>query len=237
MNLSARPSGDLPTARPSGSGALRRLGDRNAGLELEAGVVGRGIDRHRGAGGLHALLVERVVDLLERLDQRLESRIPVGRALAEHDGLRCQRHILAERIGGACLARRGRRCWRREDGARLRPTVRWRSGLTPQGAQRHCGLPFERPLRPGGDSYHGGERDRLPNPAALMRDRWRRAVLSPYNLARNQHPMSALANHAFVKMNGLGNEIVVVDMRAAPAPIPPTKRAPPRSRPARPTTR
>ena len=26
--------------------------------------------------------------------------------------------------------------------------------------------------------------------------------------------MSALANHAFVKMNGLGNEIVVVDLRA-----------------------
>ena len=26
--------------------------------------------------------------------------------------------------------------------------------------------------------------------------------------------MSALANHAFVKMNGIGNEIVVVDMRA-----------------------
>jgi diaminopimelate epimerase len=31
--------------------------------------------------------------------------------------------------------------------------------------------------------------------------------------------MSALANHAFVKMNGLGNEIVVVDMRPQPAPI------------------
>jgi len=31
--------------------------------------------------------------------------------------------------------------------------------------------------------------------------------------------MSALAGHAFVKMNGLGNEIVVVDMRANPAPI------------------
>ena len=31
--------------------------------------------------------------------------------------------------------------------------------------------------------------------------------------------MSALAGHAFVKMNGLGNEIVVVDMRAAPAAI------------------
>jgi diaminopimelate epimerase len=27
--------------------------------------------------------------------------------------------------------------------------------------------------------------------------------------------MSALANHAFVKMNGLGNEIVIVDLRAA----------------------
>jgi len=33
--------------------------------------------------------------------------------------------------------------------------------------------------------------------------------------------MSALANHAFVKMKGLGNEIVVVDMRAAPAAITP----------------
>src|SRR5215207_1381460 len=31
--------------------------------------------------------------------------------------------------------------------------------------------------------------------------------------------MSALANHAFVKMNGLGNEIVVVDMRQKPAAI------------------
>ena len=48
--------------------------------------------------------------------------------------------------------------------------------------------------------------------------------------------MSALANHAFVKMNGLGNEIVVVDMRresrrdhARP------RRARPRSPPARPT--
>ena len=31
--------------------------------------------------------------------------------------------------------------------------------------------------------------------------------------------MSALSGHAFVKMNGLGNEIVVVDMRGAPAAI------------------
>jgi diaminopimelate epimerase len=31
--------------------------------------------------------------------------------------------------------------------------------------------------------------------------------------------MSALSNHPFVKMNGLGNEIVVVDMRGKPEPI------------------
>jgi diaminopimelate epimerase len=31
--------------------------------------------------------------------------------------------------------------------------------------------------------------------------------------------MSALGNRDFVKMNGLGNEIVIVDLRAAPAPI------------------
>jgi diaminopimelate epimerase len=31
--------------------------------------------------------------------------------------------------------------------------------------------------------------------------------------------LNALADHAFVKMNGLGNEIVVVDLRARPAPI------------------
>ena len=31
--------------------------------------------------------------------------------------------------------------------------------------------------------------------------------------------MSALANRDFVKMNGLGNEIVIVDLRAAPVPI------------------
>jgi diaminopimelate epimerase len=35
--------------------------------------------------------------------------------------------------------------------------------------------------------------------------------------------MSALADHLFIKMNGLGNEIVVVDMRAAPQPISPAE--------------
>ena len=31
--------------------------------------------------------------------------------------------------------------------------------------------------------------------------------------------MSALQNRPFVKMNGLGNEIVVLDLRAAPVPV------------------
>jgi diaminopimelate epimerase len=35
--------------------------------------------------------------------------------------------------------------------------------------------------------------------------------------------MSALANRDFVKMNGLGNEIVIVDLRRAPNPIPPAE--------------
>ena len=50
--------------------------------------------------------------------------------------------------------------------------------------------------------------------------------------------MSALAGHAFVKMNGLGNEIVVVDMRArAGADRRRRSARRGRSRPARPTTR
>ncbi|MGC1353383.1 MAG: diaminopimelate epimerase, partial [Xanthobacteraceae bacterium] len=31
--------------------------------------------------------------------------------------------------------------------------------------------------------------------------------------------MSALANRDFIKMNGLGNEIVIVDLRAGAGPI------------------
>jgi diaminopimelate epimerase len=38
--------------------------------------------------------------------------------------------------------------------------------------------------------------------------------------------MSPLANHAFVKMNGLGNEIVVVDLRVAPSASAPSALAP-----------
>src|SRR5882724_1451663 len=60
----------------------------------------------------------------------------------------------------------------------------------------------------------------LPKAGAGMRSaagvtpRFRHISLRGKNIA-----MSALAGHAFVKMNGLGNEIVVVDMRATPAPI------------------
>src|SRR5271156_1556715 len=35
--------------------------------------------------------------------------------------------------------------------------------------------------------------------------------------------MSALANHAFAKMNGIGNEIVVVDLRDKPATVTPAE--------------
>src|SRR5215510_7714255 len=45
---------------------------------------------------------------------------------------------------------------------------------------------------------------------------WRQ---SPYKSRRKPKDMSALANHPFVKMNGLGNEIVVVDLRRQPGPI------------------
>ena len=48
--------------------------------------------------------------------------------------------------------------------------------------------------------------------------------------------MSALANRAFVKMNGLGNEIVVVDMRRQPVAITAAE-ARRRNLRARPTTR
>jgi diaminopimelate epimerase len=41
--------------------------------------------------------------------------------------------------------------------------------------------------------------------------------ISPANKAISN--MSALANHPFVKMNGIGNEIVIVDMRHRPLPI------------------
>src|ERR1700730_18440188 len=44
-------------------------------------------------------------------------------------------------------------------------------------------------------------------------------LAKPVNSAVYSTGMSALADHPFVKMNGLGNEIVLVDMRAAPTAI------------------
>ncbi|EAQ36765.1 diaminopimelate epimerase [Nitrobacter sp. Nb-311A] len=41
----------------------------------------------------------------------------------------------------------------------------------------------------------------------------------PETDAGNWKPMGALANHAFSKMNGIGNEIVVVDLRDSPASV------------------
>ena len=45
--------------------------------------------------------------------------------------------------------------------------------------------------------------------------------------------MGALANQPFVKMNGIGNEIVIVDLRPRAAPITPRTPARPRGRAAR----
>src|SRR3569833_1053060 len=71
-----------------------------------------------------------------------------------------------------------------------------------------CGGPGD---SPSGAAYHG---------------HWHSAVDSPYKPGESRAeqpgpgpiPMGALANQAFVKMNGIGNEIVVVDRRTgAPA--------------------
>src|SRR6516162_513456 len=49
---------------------------------------------------------------------------------------------------------------------------------------------------------------------------WRFIRCNPISRAsRQDRGMNALANHSFIKMNGLGNEIVVVDMRASPQAI------------------
>src|ERR1700704_3177914 len=43
------------------------------------------------------------------------------------------------------------------------------------------------------------------------------AIIRHIRTQKSGNSMSALANHAFAKMNGIGNEIVVVDLRDAPA--------------------
>ena len=87
-----------------------------------------------GPAAFSPCFCERVVDFLERLDQRVEGRIPVGRALAEHDRLRRQRHLLAERIAGLrLLARPARRGRRRRRG--LAPTTARPMAIRPQRAQ------------------------------------------------------------------------------------------------------
>src|SRR5262245_41692527 len=67
---------------------------------------------------------------------------------------------------------------------------------------------LDRVARPTNDSYHANGEFACLNLHPPMRGGWRCAKLSPYNLRFRTHPMSALSGHAFVKMNGLGNEIV-----------------------------
>src|SRR5690242_3500828 len=53
-------------------------------------------------------------------------------------------------------------------------------------------------------------KERLAAPVYHALAHWPKKRICPYK----QHTMNTLANHPFVKMNGLGNEIVVVDLRA-----------------------
>src|SRR5258708_20487623 len=49
---------------------------------------------------------------------------------------------------------------------------------------------------------------------------WPSRLRSAYKTGTSrENSMSALANHAFAKMNGIGNEIVVVDLRDRPATV------------------
>src|SRR5207237_5199615 len=45
------------------------------------------------------------------------------------------------------------------------------------------------------------------------------AIIGHIRRHKSGNSMSALANHAFAKMNGIGNEIVVVDLRDRPAVV------------------
>ena len=92
--------------------------------------------------------------------------------------------------------------------------------------------------------YHAGEaaaNNRKPVIAARVpAPHWPSFGHFPYNGTTSgsipRPNMSALANRPFVKMNGLGNEIVVVDMRRRPPRSARTTRARSRSRAARPST-
>src|SRR5260370_11285814 len=57
---------------------------------------------------------------------------------------------------------------------------------------------------------HGALQSRRTGQSAIIRH------ISRHKLGNS---MSALANHAFAKMNGIGNEIVVVDLRDKPAAV------------------
>src|SRR6185312_304997 len=76
----------LPGRRLAGRDvALRRIGrrlrNRVRGLELEAGLVSLGVNRHRRSARRDAFLVEIAVQGLERLHQSVEGGVPVGVAL------------------------------------------------------------------------------------------------------------------------------------------------------------
>ncbi len=168
-------------------------------------------------------------------------------ALEVDDRALRQRHFLAESV--ARLQRRGRRLGRRRRGGICAPASASAGGAAAAARQRTV------------ERQEAGEQRRRRRRSARHRRilrRSRRPGDSPLvstSMATGQSPlirhinrakagqepgrdsiqMGALANQPFVKMNGIGNEIVVVDLRGARRRSRRRRRARPRRRRARPT--
>ena len=89
---------------------FRRLGDRNGGLELKAGVVGRGEDGHRLAVDLRPSLSTYALSFFNAVGDGLEGVVPSAGAFEEHDRLGGQRRIFAERVAWLAGAAGRRTC-------------------------------------------------------------------------------------------------------------------------------
>src|SRR5690348_17445093 len=74
VGLAGRGLGDRDVAARR---ILGRLGDRERGAELEARVIGRGVNRHRRAGRLDASLLQVAGHGLEAVDDGLERAVPL----------------------------------------------------------------------------------------------------------------------------------------------------------------
>ena len=88
----------MPTAISPLGRSVPAVTDRNRGLELEAAIVGRRIDRHQRTGWLDTLLGQIGVHGLEHVDDGLKHQIPVPGTLEVDDVLRLEGDLLAEQV-------------------------------------------------------------------------------------------------------------------------------------------